>query len=125
MLKKIIVLNLLLISFPIMAQHIPSIPKTYPKKVVKQARSNVVWGTQYDFLSTRYIGYEDIMNYDKGQLRVLRNSIYARHGRIFKDKNLRTYFNSLSWYKGIHKEIPARELNKYEKANIEFLKKHE
>lgn len=124
--KKLILLAFLATSVPIMAQEPPSIPKTYPKKVVRNNQnSNVVWGTEYDYLSQRYISYEDIMNYDKGQIRVLRNSIYARHGRIFKDKNLRNYFNAQDWYRGYRKEIPQRELNKYERANIDFLQKYE
>ena len=124
MFKKIIFLNLLLIAFPVMAQDIPSIPKTYPKKH-RQAHSNVAWGTEYDFLSTRYITHEDISHYDRGQIRVLRNSIYARHGRIFKDRNLRAYFNSQPWYRGWRNTIPQRELNKFEKFNIEFLQQYE
>jgi hypothetical protein len=29
----------------------------------------------------------------------LRNEIYARHGKVFKDQNLRNYFSSFDWYK--------------------------
>ena len=57
--------------------------------------------------------------------RVLKNSIYARHGRIFKDAELREYFEQQSWYHGYRKEIPAGEFNKYENANIAFLLKYE
>lgn len=32
-------------------------------------------------------------------LRVLRNEIYARHGRVFKDPKLQEYFISQTWYK--------------------------
>ncbi|MEO7538614.1 MAG: YARHG domain-containing protein [Pyrinomonadaceae bacterium] len=32
-------------------------------------------------------------------LRVLRNEIYARHGRVFKDKELQKFFDAQSWYK--------------------------
>lgn len=32
-------------------------------------------------------------------LRVLRNEIYARHGRIFKDQALQKYFAAQAWYK--------------------------
>jgi hypothetical protein len=32
-------------------------------------------------------------------LRVLRNEIYARHGRVFKDPKLQEYFLSQTWYK--------------------------
>ena len=31
--------------------------------------------------------------------RKLRSEIYARHGKIFKDKSLQNYFSSLDWYK--------------------------
>ena len=85
----------------------------------------MAWGTQYDWLSTRYATYDDIRDYDRGQIRVLKNSIYARHGRRFKDANLRSYFNSQSWYKPRYDEVPAKQFNKYENANIAFLKKYE
>jgi hypothetical protein len=29
----------------------------------------------------------------------LRNEIYARHGKVFKDKNIQKYFESFEWYK--------------------------
>ena len=32
-------------------------------------------------------------------LRRLRNEVYARHGRTFKDADLREYFTSFPWYK--------------------------
>ncbi len=32
-------------------------------------------------------------------LRVLRNEIFAKHGRVFKDAKLQKYFESQSWYK--------------------------
>ncbi len=32
------------------------------------------------------------------QLRILRNEIYARHGRIFESRDLRDYFGARSWY---------------------------
>ncbi len=31
-------------------------------------------------------------------LRVLRNELYARHGRVFKDKDLQKYFEAQPWY---------------------------
>ena len=108
------------------AQDVPSIPRQTTKTVKKMKKNpNVVWGTEYDYLSTRYISFNDIKDYDKGQIRVLKNSIYARHGRIFKDAALRNYFEQQSWYRGTRKEIPTGEFNKYENANIAFLLKYE
>ena len=105
-------------------EDVPSYEK--PSKATASKKSDrVAWGTQYDFLSERYITEDDIYYYDKGQIRVLRNSIFARHGRYFKDPQLSEYFYSQSWYEPYRKEVPNKELNEYEKANIQFLKKHE
>ena len=88
-------------------------------------RGGVVYGTPYDWLSSRYVTHKDLVSLDQGQLRVLRNSIYARHGRKFKDASLRQYFNSQPWYNGYRNEISAGELNKYESYNINFIQKYE
>ncbi len=103
---------------------VPSIPRR-DQVNQQQQQQGVAWGTQYDWLSTRYATQKDIAGYDKGQIRVLKNSIYARHGRKFKDKRLRAYFSSQSWYKPRYDEVPANHFNKFENANIAFLKKYE
>ena len=97
----IVMLFLGAMATQVMAQ--PSIPRRYSstkKSTRTYSRSNAVWGTQYDWLGTRYATWNDIRYKDPGQIRVLKNSIYARHGYIFKDSNLRAYFNSQSWYYG-------------------------
>ncbi|MBO4487943.1 MAG: YARHG domain-containing protein [Bacteroidaceae bacterium] len=99
---------------------VPSIPRKAKTTTTVQRNSEVAWGTQYDWLSTRYATYDDIRNYDRGQIRVLKNSIYARHGRKFKDANLRNYFSSQSWYRPRYNEVPPKQFNKYENANIAF-----
>ena len=116
----------MLLSAPLETNaQVPSIPRKTTTTNKAKKTTNVVWGTQYDYLSTRYLTEDDISGYDRGQIRVLKNSIYARHGRIFKDKALREYFNEQSWYRGTRNEVPAGEFNKYENANIMFLKKYE
>ncbi len=102
---------------------IPSIPRKTTVK--KRSSSRVVWGTEYDWLSRQYVTYSDIRYLDRGQVRVLKNSIYARHGYIFRDSALRAYFNSLYWYRGYRKSVPSKELNKVEQYNIEFLRRYE
>lgn len=104
----------------------PSIPRRYGSSKKSSSRSSgAVWGTQYDWLSTRYANWSDIQYKDAGQIRVLKNSIYARHGYIFKDSNLRAYFNSQNWYYGYRSTVPTSAFNSYEKANIKFLGKYD
>jgi len=93
------------------------------QKTTKKTRP-VVWGTEFDYLSTRYITMHDFENNDLGP-RLMRNSIYARHGRYFKSNDLSRFFFLFDWYQPYRDEVPENELNKYEKANIKFLKKIE
>ena len=48
--------------------------------------------------STRYLTNADLNGLSEWQIRIARNEIYARHGRIFKSDDLADYFASKSWY---------------------------
>lgn len=50
-------------------------------------------------------------------LRVLRNEVYARHGRVFKDPKLQKYFESQAWYKA-NPEFKDDQLNQIESDNL-------
>ncbi len=70
----------------------------------------------------------EIANLSDYELRIAINEIYARHGRRFKDKELQSYFNSLSWYAGIYDpedfdKIQDSLLSETEKKNINKLVK--
>jgi predicted nucleic acid-binding Zn-ribbon protein len=71
----------------------------------------------------RVVSEEDIANLTKGQLRLARNEIYARHGYVFKSQDLQTYFSSKSWYH----PAPSFDgsLNEVEKENVDFIKVRE
>lgn len=115
----------MIFSLSVCVEASAQVPSIRQRTTKSSKKDRTVWGTQYDWLSMRYITYDDIRYYDSGQIRVLRNSIYARHGRYFKDSRLSNYFYTQSWYNPYRKEVPQSELNKYEKANIIFLKKYE
>lgn len=51
-----------------------------------------------EFMATEEITETMLEGLFVEDLRVLRNEIYARHGRIFKDKELQKYFVSQPWY---------------------------
>jgi hypothetical protein len=71
----------------------------------------------------RVLSEEDIANLSKGQLRLARNEIYARHGYVFKSADLQKYFSSKSWYNA----DPSYDgsLNEVEKENVKLLKARE
>lgn len=43
--------------------------------------------------------YNDLSRMDKKELRITRNTVYAKYGRTFKSEDLIKYFNSTFWYK--------------------------
>jgi|ERR1035437_1754253 hypothetical protein len=57
-------------------------------------------------------------------LKVLRNEVYARHGRIFKDAKLQKYFESQPWYKA-NPDFKDDQLNDIEAKNLAKIKEAE
>lgn len=50
--------------------------------------------------STRLVTEDDLKKLDSSQLMLARNEIYARHGRMFNDSEIKAYFERQNWYKG-------------------------
>ncbi|MCQ6282894.1 YARHG domain-containing protein [Bacillus sp. EB600] len=67
----------------------------------------------------RVLSEEDIAILTKGQLRLARNEIYARHGYVFKSADLQKYFSSKSWYNADPSYNSS--LNEVEKENVKLL----
>lgn len=77
--------------------------------------------------STRQLSYGDIAGLTKEQLRIARNEIYARHGRMFTSEELQSYFNSKSWYRGTvgASSFSENMLSQLEKDNIKLIQERE
>lgn len=77
---------------------------------------------------SRYLSEEEVRNVETDRLRIARNEIFARHGYIFNDEELQSYFSNTSWYTGT---VPAEQfnmdevLNDFEKKNAELIGKVE
>ncbi|CAL2064456.1 YARHG domain-containing protein [Tenacibaculum sp. 190524A05c] len=63
---------------------------------------------------------EDLENLKKGDLTIIRNTIYARHGYSFKNRPLRVFFDAQSWYIPVHNNI-KNNFTELEKKNIKLL----
>lgn len=79
----------------------------------------------FDFnASSQELKEKDVENLTKGDLIIIRNSIYARHGYAFKDLALLNFFGDQSWYLPVFTDISA-ELTDLELQNIELLLRYE
>jgi hypothetical protein len=76
--------------------------------------------------ATRIISSNELANCDCYQLEILRNEIYARHGRIFKRQDLQQYFGSQTWYyPDPSNPNGSRGLNKFEQRNATTILQYE
>ncbi|MGV6860676.1 MAG: YARHG domain-containing protein [Putridiphycobacter sp.] len=67
---------------------------------------------------------EDVENLKKGDLKIIRNTIYARHGYSFKNRPMRVFFDAQKWYIPVHTDIKS-DFTDIEKDNIQLLLKYE
>lgn len=67
---------------------------------------------------------KDVENLSKSDLKIIRNTIYARHGFSFKNRPLRVFFDSQEWYIPLFTDI-RNELTEIEKKNIALLLRYE
>ena len=79
----------------------------------------------YDIACNRLLTESDLTGLSAKELRIMRNWIYARHGYIFRRKELQNYFAQFDWYHPQYSEIPYHKLSSIEQKNIEFIKLHE
>lgn len=75
----------------------------------------------------RLLVESDLTGLSAKELNYAKNEIYARHGRKFKSKELREYFESQSWYKPSIEPEQFNDgyLSEVEKINTEILKEAE
>ena len=67
----------------------------------------------------------DVENLFKGDLEIIRNAIYARHGYSFKNRRMRYFFDSeVDWYIPISTDVRT-QLTDLEKKNIDLIKRYE
>ncbi|MEO1515703.1 MAG: YARHG domain-containing protein [Bacteroidota bacterium] len=75
--------------------------------------------------STELLKKEDVENLYKGDIEVIRNSIYARHGYSFKNRKMRFVFDKyVEWYIPVSTDI-RDQLTDVERKNIALLKRYE
>ena len=76
---------------------------------------------------SRYLTTSDLSGLSSLELKIARNEIYARHGRLFKDSSIQNYFNSCSWYNGYISpdSFDNSILNSVEAYNIKLIKSYE
>jgi YARHG domain-containing protein len=92
-------------------------------------RANIALITQreqqlHESLSTKLLDSDDVQGLRSEDARRLRNEIYARHGRRFRDPALQRYFASFAWYKP-NDSFRENQLNATERKNADLISQYE
>lgn len=100
-----------------------STPK--PTILISPAATTAV--NNYFWLSQRLVTDADLDGKDGFELDIMRNSIFASHGRRFDTPELQDYFNNQPWYHPIYspKAFPLKLLSKLEQRNVDYISKYQ
>ena len=81
--------------------------------------------TQLPDLMTRPLTEADVAGKSVQALDLMRNEIYARHGRRFARADLQAYFDSQSWYRPLYApdEFPTSLLSAVQKRNVDLIQR--
>ncbi|WP_445635905.1 non-specific serine/threonine protein kinase [Nostoc sp. DSM 114161] len=105
----------------------PSIPiQSTPSPTPLITPDNTTINT-YFWLSQRLVTDADLDGKNGFELDIMRNSIFASHGRRFDTPELQDYFNNQPWYRPIYspKEFSSKLLSKLEQQNVEYINKYQ
>jgi hypothetical protein len=78
----------------------------------------------YLISADRVVTEEELQGRSKAELRVMRNEIFARHGRVFQTGDLNAYFSQKPWYKQDANYSDAM-LSDVDKENVRIIQEHE
>jgi serine/threonine-protein kinase len=81
----------------------------------------------YTWLSERQVTNTDLEGKNGFELDIMRNTIFAIHGRRFDTPGLQDYFDQQPWYSPQYspKEFPIKSLSKLEQSNIDYIAKYQ
>lgn len=95
-----------------------------PESGSAAVQSSYLWPTD-----SQYITDADLDNFERKQIMLMRNELYARYGCSFQDEEIRTYFEAQDWYEPNPDLLAinfSREwFNDYETANLDTILNYE
>ena len=79
---------------------------------------------EFLILNDKLLSFSDIATLSQEELRLLRNTVYARHGKPFQTQEMQRHFTSRPWYT-IHTNYDNTELTANDQANIKIIQSAE
>lgn len=67
------------------------------------------------------LSVDELRDLSRRDLRILRNTVFARHGRAFKTNSMRTWFERMEWYR-VDPKYTDKRLTKTDLENIKLIR---
>ncbi|MEA5623351.1 protein kinase domain-containing protein [Nostoc sp. UHCC 0251] len=117
-----------LIETPKLTPTTPSVPAEStpnPTTLISPVATTAI--NNYFWLSQKLVTDTDLDGKNGFELDIMRNSIFASHGRRFDTPEIQDYFNKQPWYRPIYspKAFPPKLLSKLEQQNVEYISKYQ
>jgi small-conductance mechanosensitive channel len=93
-------------------------------KKISEPKFNAYGFGSYPEASERDLDDSELSDMTERELKIMRNEIFARHGYIFKTKDMKNYFSAQSWYRPMYSNVTNR-ITIIEKKNIDLIKSFE
>ncbi|MEH2165124.1 MAG: YARHG domain-containing protein [Nostoc sp.] len=106
----------------------PSVPtQSTPSSTTSIPPVDTTTLNNYFWLSQRLLTDADLDGKSGFELDIMRNSIFAIHGRRFDNTELQNYFNNQPWYRPRYspKTFPLKLLSKLEQQNVDYISKYQ
>ncbi|MFN6476147.1 protein kinase domain-containing protein [Nostoc sp. DedQUE07] len=115
------------IETPTFTPTTPSVPTQSSSSTTSIPPVDSTTLNNYFWLSQRLVTDADLDGKSGFELDIMRNSIFASHGRRFENIELQNYFNNQLWYRPIYspKTFPVKLLTKLEQQNVEYINKYQ
>lgn len=109
---------------PVQDVQTPGGASTAPGGSADSTQSTYLWPTD-----SQYITNADLDRFERKQIMLMRNELYARYGCTFQDEEIRTYFESQSWYTPnpdlLAIDFKREWFNDYETTNLDTILNYE
>jgi len=102
----------------------PNSPPVSPAVNEPSRSSSSFQSVESKILEGGLLSRADIAEFSKYELKLLRNTVYARHGRRFETPDLQRYFASRSWYTG-RSNYSNDDLTSNDQANVRLFQQAE
>jgi YARHG domain len=105
----------------------PPMPSSSPRSAPLTSKPKTATRRAIDTSPKKLLTLADLQGRNARELTILRNEIFARHGRRFKEPELQRYFKSQSWYQPRYSphEFPIALLSKTEIQNAILIRDYQ